>query len=198
VTNTKMDRIKVLKKKKEREIFAELRALRDTLDSGYLENLNRSLPFADLLFDRWERARKLGFGEGSSVYDSALIIGEILVGNYCWIGPSVILDGSGGLKIGNYCTISAGSQIYSHDNIKKTLSSGKDEIEHSNVIIGNNVYIGPNSVITRGITIGDTTVIGAFSFVNRDVPTHSIIVGQPAKVIGRVEENQGHIVLRYK
>lgn len=196
--NASMERRVILKKKREREVFYELTALRDSLDSGFLEHLNRSLPFADLLFDRWERAGKLGFGEGSSVYDSVLVLGDVVVGRNCWIGPSVILDGSGGLKIGDYCTISAGSQIYSHDNIKKTLSSGKEAIEHSNVIIGNNVYVGPNSVITRGITIGDMTVIGAFSFVNRDVPSHSIIVGKPAKVIGSVKENQGGIELKYK
>ncbi|RZB31524.1 MAG: hypothetical protein SRB2_04493 [Desulfobacteraceae bacterium Eth-SRB2] len=193
-----MDRMKILKEEKGKNLLTELTSLKDALSSGYLENLNRSLPFADLMFDRWERARELGFGEGSSVYDSAVIMGNIVVGSYCWIGPSVILDGSGGLTIGNYCTISAGSQIYSHDNIKKTLSSGTEEIERSNVIIGNNVYIGPNSIITRGITIGSMTVIGAFSFVNRDVPGCSIIVGQPAKVIGRVEENQGLITLKYK
>lgn len=193
-----MNRTKILKNEKQRELFAELTALRNTIDSEYFENLNRSLPFADLIFDRWERARKFGFGEGSSVYDSVLMFGNITIGYNCWIGPSVILDGSGGLEIGNYCTISAGSHIYSHDNIKKTLSSGKEEIEHSKVIIGNNVYIGPNSVITRGTTIGDMTVVGAFSYVNKDVPGRSIVVGQPAKVVGKVTENQGTIVLEYK
>lgn len=193
-----MNRIKVIKNKRERDFFTDLRALRNTLDSEYLQNLNRALPFADLMFDRWERAKQLGFGDGSSVYDSVLILGNIVVGNNCWIGPSVILDGSGGLAIGNYCTISAGSQIYSHDNIRKTLSSGKEEIEHSNVIIGNNVYIGPYSVITRGVTIGNMSVIGAFSLVKKDVPAHSIFAGQPAKVIGRVDEHKGHIVLKYK
>jgi acetyltransferase-like isoleucine patch superfamily enzyme len=195
--NAEMDRIKILKEKKKAELFNELTDLRDTLDSEYLANLNRSLPFADLMFDRWERARKLGFGEGTSVYDSVLIIGDVVVGDYCWIGPSVILDGSGGLEIGNYCTISAGSQIYSHDNIKKTLTSWREKIEHGRIIIGNNVYIGPNSVISRGITIGDMTVVGAFSFVNRDIPSHSITVGQPAKVVGRIVEDKGKITTLY-
>jgi len=192
-----MDRIKILRKKSDRRTFSDLTSLHSSLDSGYREHLNRSLPFADLLFDRWERAKKLGFGEGSSVYDSALILGQVVIGCNCWIGPSVILDGSGGLQIGDYCTFSAGVQIYSHDNVKKTLTSGKEEIEHSNVIIGNNVYVGPNSIITRGVTIGDMTVIGAFSLINRNVPARSIVVGQPAKVVGTIVENEGNITLRY-
>jgi len=191
-----MDRLKALQDH-EKKLFSDLLSLNKSLDSEYLNQLDRSLPFADLLIDRWERARELRFGEGSSVYNSVLVIGNVVVGSQCWIGPSVILDGSGGLTVGNHCTISAGVQIYTHDNVKKTLSSGKEAIERSKVAIGNNVYIGPNSVITRGVAIGNMAVVGAFSFVNRDVPPQSIVFGQPAKVVGRIIETEGKTTLCY-
>jgi acetyltransferase-like isoleucine patch superfamily enzyme len=48
------------------------------------------------------------------------------------------------------------------------------------------VYVGPQSVIARGVTIGEHAVIGANSFVNRDVPPYAIAAGTPARAIGRV------------
>jgi hypothetical protein len=61
---------------------------------------------ADYLVDRWDKARMLGFGEDISAYDSCLVIGDVKVGKGCWIGPFAILDGYGGLTIGDCCTIS--------------------------------------------------------------------------------------------
>lgn len=180
------------------DFYQNLVDLHKTLDQAFIDQYSRSLPLADTLLDRWERARKLGFGEGSNVYDSCLIIGHPKVGKNCWIGPSTLLDGSGGMEIGDYCTISAGVHIYSHDNLKQTLSSGKLPIEREQVIIGNNVYIAPNVVVSKGVKIGEFSVLGAFSFVNKSIPPYSIAVGQPAKVIGKVEINeQGEISLLY-
>src|SRR5581483_7422680 len=63
----------------------------------------RTLPFGDYIVDRWKKAMELGFGEGASLYDSVLIFGDVKVGDRTWIGPFVILDGSGGLSIGANC-----------------------------------------------------------------------------------------------
>ncbi len=143
---------------------------------------NRHVSFGDLITDRWETANFYGFGEGSSCYDNVLIIGEVKVGKNAWIGPNVILDGSGGLEIGDNCTICAGVQIYTHDSIKKGLSGGKLEIEKKPVTIGSRSYIGPQSVIEKGVSIGDEVVIGAFSFVNSNIPSKSRAWGIPARV----------------
>lgn len=50
-------------------------------------------------------------------------------------------------------------------------------------VIGNDVWIGCNSTILRGVTIGDGAVIGANSLVNKDVPPYAVVVGSPAKII---------------
>ena len=109
-------------------------------------NYNRSHSFGDYFTDRQKRAEKEGFGEGSTVYDNVLIIGDVKVGKNTWIGPNVILDGSGGLEIGDYCSISAGVQIYSHNTVQWSNSLGNEKINKSKTIIGNGVYIGPNSI----------------------------------------------------
>ena len=59
--------------------------------------------------------------------------------------------------------------------------------------IGNNVWIGTNSVIVGKIKIGDDVLIAPLTFVNFDVPSHSIVVGNPAKIVPRVNATEGYI-----
>ena len=181
-----MDRKKAVKGSQQEAVFNELNSLHERLFSEFRTQFDRSLPFTDELFDRWEKAKKLGWGEGSSVYDSSYIFGNVSVGKESWIGPYTIIDGSGGLSIGDHCTISSGVHIYSHDNLKRTLTGGKVPIEHSPVSIGNCTYVGPQSIITKGIKIGAHCVIASNSFVNSSVDDFSIVAGNPAKVIGKV------------
>jgi acetyltransferase-like isoleucine patch superfamily enzyme len=180
-----MDREQLLQSEPELlKLFRELQQLHERLGSGFRDELQRTVSYGDTIVDRWEKGRQLGFGKNTNVYDNALIIGDVHVGDECWIGPQTILDGSGGLVIGDYCTISAGVQIYSHDNVQQTLSSKQLPIERKAVRIGNNVYVAPNAVITKGVTIGSNVVVGAFAFVNKDVPDNSVVFGQPAKQVG--------------
>src|SRR3954468_8720071 len=148
---------------------------------------NRDLPTGELLSDRWERARALGFGERTSIYDSSYVFGDVAVGRNTWIGPFTLLDGSGGLSIGDNCSISSGVQIYSHDTVKWAVSGGSAPYEYAPTRIGNACYIGSQTVVAKGVSVGDHAVVGACSFVNRDLPEHTVAVGTPARQIGRVE-----------
>jgi len=167
-----------------RELLLQLYAEQD---QGLRQRFDRSLSFQDGMFDRWERARRLGFGDGASIYNSALIYGDVGVGEQTWIGPGVILDGSSdSLSIGAYCSISSGVHIYTHDTVRWALSRGEEEPRTAPVIIGDCVYIGPQSVIVAGIKIGSHCVVGANSFVNKDVASRTVVAGTPARPIGRV------------
>ena len=148
------------------------------------EKWARTLPFGDYFVDRWEKSALLGFGENSSVYDSSLILGNVSVGNNTWIGPFTVLDGSGGLSIGDFCSISAGVQIYSHDSVEWAISAGQAPLDYAETKIGSRCYIGPNVVISKGVTIGDGCIVGANSFVSSDLPDNSRAVGSPARIIG--------------
>jgi len=134
--------------------------------------------------ERLKRAQRLGFGEGTTIYESSLVIDNVRVGKNTWIGPFTVLDGSGKLEIGNNCSISSGVQIYTHDTVKKRLSGGRLGPERVPTKIGHSCYIGPLTVIQMGATIGDYVVIGAHSFVNKDVPNDSIAYGVPVRVYG--------------
>jgi acetyltransferase-like isoleucine patch superfamily enzyme len=164
----------------------EARQVYDRLRQDMRQRFARDLPLEELLFDRWERARSLGFGERASIYHNSYVYGDVRVGANTWIGPHTLLDGSGGLTIGSHCNISAGVQIYTHDTVRRTLSAGKLGIDRVPVSIGDCCYIGSNSVIAKGVTIGHHCVVGACSFVNRDVPAFSVAAGIPCRTVGEV------------
>ena len=86
------------------------------------------------------------------------------------IGPNVILDGSGGLEIGDYVSFSAGVQIYTYHTVDWSTSLRRSAIQKKAAKVCNGVYLGPNSLIQMGININDRAIIGAMSFVNEDVP----------------------------
>jgi acetyltransferase-like isoleucine patch superfamily enzyme len=169
------------------ELAQLLRSLYTETDETLRDRFSRSLPFQDGMFDRWERATRLGFGKGASIYNSALVFGDVRVGEQTWIGPFAILDGSASpLVIGDYCSISSGVHIYTHDTVRWALSRGACEKRSSPVTIADCVYIGPQSIIELGVTVGSQSIIAANSFVDRDVESRAIVAGTPAKRIGTV------------
>jgi len=172
-------------------LYRELQDLLEQLRQDVASRWNRTLPSGDYLVDRWEKARRLGFGEGASVYDSSLVLGDVTVGAQTWVGPFTVLDGSGGLEIGDHCSISAGVQIYSHDTVDWAISGGLAEARRAPTRIGSNCYIGPNTIIAKGVTIGEGCVIGALSLVLNDVPARSRAYGIPSRVVGTVSTPPG-------
>ena len=91
------------------------------------------------------------------------------------------------MEIGNHCSISAGVHIYTHDTVLWAVSGGVQQARKKAVKIGSNTYIGAQSVIVAGVTIGERCVIAANSLVNRDVPAGTIVGGTPARILGHVE-----------
>jgi len=159
---------------------------------------DRSLPFQDAMFDRWDRARKLGFGEKASIYNSAVIFGSVTVGEESWIGPYVVLDGAGGsIRIGSTVSISCGVHVYTHDTIAWALTGGAIDPRRGSVSIGDRCYIGSQCVITAGVAIGNGCVVAANSVVNKDVPDGVVVGGSPARRLGQVEMRDGQPVLVY-
>jgi len=168
-------------------LLHDLKALWQQRQREVAQRYQRALPFGDYIVDRWEKAQSLGFGAGTSVYDSVVVLGDVRVGSDTWIGPFVVLDGSGGLTIGSHCSISAGVQIYSHDTVEWALSGGTASYTHAPTSIGDNCYIGPCAVVAKGVRIGNRCRIGANSLVLSDIPAGSLAHGTPCRVIGRVE-----------
>ena len=179
-------------------LVAEGRQLFERLHREMRERWERDLPLEEVLSDRWERALRLGFGAGSSIYQSSYVFGDVSVGEGTWVGPLTILEGSGGLSIGSHCSISAGVSIYTHDTVRWALSGGSADHERAPVRIGNYCHIGAQAVILKGVTIGDHSVVGACSLVNQDIPPRTIAYGTPCRPVGRVRFGaDGEIALEF-
>lgn len=168
------------------EWLTRIRRYLRTLTARKRQQFGRRVSVGDLLSDRAENAAAYGFGEGTTMYDNVLVLGQVHVGRHTWIGPGCILDGSGGgLRIGDHCAISSGVHIYTHQTVRRTLSMGLEPIEYAPTSIGNGVYLGPNVVVQMGVTIGDQVVVGASSFVNRDIGSGLKAFGTPARIQGK-------------
>lgn len=118
-------------------------------------------PFSKFILNRYKY--KLGV---SLSYRAAIGYGLYLP----HFGGIVINDDA---RIGNNCVISQNVTIGKNDGGKNPGSPN----------IGDQVFIGPNAVVVGGITIGDNVLIAANSFVNEDIPSNAVVVGNPSKII---------------
>lgn len=89
------------------------------------------------------------------------------------------------LKIGDYCKITEGVTILSHDYSRSVLRLKYGSVigEARETSIGNNVFIGMKSIVLMGSDIGDNVIIGAGSVVSGTIPSNCVAAGVPAKVI---------------
>ena len=109
------------------------------------------------------------------------------VGNDVCIHAFTYIFAVGGVKIGNGAMISSNCSIttttHPTDSTKRFAEDGITKP----VIIGKNAWLGMGAVVLPGITIGDDSIVGAGSVVTKDVPPKSIVVGNPAKVLRKIE-----------
>lgn len=115
----------------------------------------------------------------------AWLVAEPEIGTDVWIGAFTVIDGSGGLRIGDGCDISAGAQIYTHSTVARCVSERARGIERASTTIGDFVHIGANAVVLMGSDIGHHSVIAAGAVVREHTiaPPFSVLVGVPARVI---------------
>jgi acetyltransferase-like isoleucine patch superfamily enzyme len=109
------------------------------------------------------------------------------IGRYTFIADGTIITKT---IIGNYCSIAPGSKIGLGEHRLSAISTSVlfsnnpyDELTLKDCYIGNDVWLGANSVILRGVKVCDGAVVGANAVVTKDIPPFAIAVGVPAKVI---------------
>ncbi len=128
----------------------------------------------------------------------AWFVGEPEIGPGTWIGPYCLIDGSGGLTIGQGCDISAGVHIYTHSSARRCVSDRRVPIERAPVRIGDSTFLGANAVVLMGTTIGNHCIVGAGSVVTSDIPDNCVAVGVPARVVGCVDPTDGSTYTQMK
>jgi acetyltransferase-like isoleucine patch superfamily enzyme len=160
--------------------------IRRELAEDMRKKYDRVLPLDEMLLDRWKKADLLSFGEKTSVYENVYVYGKPEVGKDVWVGPFVVLDGSGGLKIGDGCDISCGVMIFTHSTHLRCVTKGNMGIVKKPVRIGDYVYIGSGAIILPGVTIGNHSIIGAGATVTKNVPAFAVVMGVPARIVGNV------------
>lgn len=132
--------------------------------------------------------------------------GEIVIGDYCYIGEGSRIWSAKYILIGSKTLISHNVNIM--DNLTHSMSPCKrheqfksiinghfpleDDLSEAPIHIGDNVLIGCHSIILRGVNIGEGAVVGAGSVVTKDVPPWTIVAGNPARVMRELtlEERQ--------
>ncbi len=114
------------------------------------------------------------------VYPEYIEIGDdVLINNSCFF------EGGKGIKIGNYVQLAHSVSIVSmnHSFARKDLPIKKQGFSGGPVEIGDDVWLGAKVTVLPGVRIGEGSVIGANSVVTHDIPSYSVAVGSPARVI---------------
>jgi acetyltransferase-like isoleucine patch superfamily enzyme len=117
--------------------------------------------------------------------------GSITIGKESYIGFNITLDTSSSIHIGDFVHI--GSSLWSHSSAKQVIE-GLPLADKNTTYrptyetrVENNVYLGINSAISPGITIGNHSIVSPNSAVTKDVEPYSIVGGVPAKLIRKLE-----------
>jgi acetyltransferase-like isoleucine patch superfamily enzyme len=93
------------------------------------------------------------------------------------------------ITIGDNVHITAGCQFITHDGGTLIVRNEVPDLElTAPVRVGNNVYIGMNTIILPGVNIGNRVIIGAGSIVTKDIPDNSVAVGSPARIVKTVDD----------
>lgn len=133
-------------------------------------------------------------GENTIIERDSEIDAHCVIGAYGYIGKNCYLTK---VSIGNYCSIANNVSIGQgeHDlNQISTSSLFYDDaykvLTKEDCVIGNDVWIGVDAVVFRGVRLGNGSVVGANSVVTKDVPPFAVVVGSPAKIIKYRFENK--------
>lgn len=135
-------------------------------------------------FDTYEK--NIRIGENTVIMPGTKILPQedyVYIGSNGTISYNVLLFGMGGLTIGNHARIGANTAMIpmSHTYGDPSLPIWKQPQTKKGIKIGDDVWIGVNSVVLEGVEIGDGAIIGAGSVVNSNVEPYSIVAGSPAK-----------------
>ena len=130
--------------------------------------------------------RKFSLGDYSVVESFSCInnaVGDVVIGDHTRVGLHNTVIGP--VTIGSHVNLAQGITVtaLNHNLAEKDLRIDEQGVSTNPVTIGNDIWIGANAVILPGVTIGDHSVVAAGAVVTKDVPSHTLVAGVPAKII---------------
>ena len=128
-------------------------------------------------------AAGLKIGEGTKIVGPIYPHGQLIIGDNCWIGKNLIVNGNGTVTIEDNCDIGpeVTFQTGGHEIGNKERRAGKGEI--FNQYVGKGTWIGGRATILNNTTIGQSCVIAGCACVTKNVADDSVVGGVPARVI---------------
>jgi acetyltransferase-like isoleucine patch superfamily enzyme len=130
------------------------------------------------------------FSLGSSIDNQATIVvkqGKLVLGAGAYIGIGALICARDSISIGNNVLIAEYVTIRDQDHdFGPGKITSKAGFSTAAIVIGNNVWLGAKVTVTKGVSIGDNSIIGANSVVTRDIPANVIAAGVPARIVREI------------
>jgi acetyltransferase-like isoleucine patch superfamily enzyme len=127
---------------------------------------------------------KIGIGFNSSLGLNP----ELSIGDHTFIGHQCSFNLAKGIQIGNHCLLAGGTKFYDNDGhpldtVQRRQALPVRTEDVLPIVVGDDVWIGADCKILKGVRIGDGAIVGAGSVVTQDVPAGTIVAGNPAKLV---------------
>ncbi|HSR38703.1 MAG TPA: transferase hexapeptide repeat family protein [Phnomibacter sp.] len=130
----------------------------------------------------------------SFVHPLAVVTGNVIIGQHCYIGPGAALRGDwGGIVLEDSCNVQENCTIHMFPGVTVLLKEGA-HIGHGAIIhgaqIGRNCLVGMNAVVMDNVVLGDESIVGALAFIREgeQIPPRSLVVGNPARIAKQVSD----------
>lgn len=132
--------------------------------------------------------------------------GEISLGDFCYVGEGTRIWSAKRINIGHRVLIAHNVTILDslthpldaekrHEHFRQIITTGHPEnvdLDERAVDIANDAWIGCAVVILRGVSVGSGAIVGAGSVVTDDVPAWTVVAGNPARIVSRLDSDQSH------
>jgi UDP-2-acetamido-3-amino-2,3-dideoxy-glucuronate N-acetyltransferase len=145
-------------------------------------------------------------GENTKIWINVQIREQASIGDNCIISKDVYIDHS--VQIGQRCKIQNSVSVYAGVTIKDDVFVGPNvsftndkiprafnqEWKITPTLVENGVSIGANATIVCGVTLGEYCMIASGSVVTKDVPPYSLVMGNPAKVVSKIDKAGNKVI----
>ena len=139
-------------------------------------------------------------GDGTRIWGFSHVLKDAKIGKNCNIGEQVFIENR--VVIGNGCTIKNCISLWDRVTLEDYVFLGPSVVFTNDLrprafikrgpeaflptLLKQGCTIGANTTLVCGVTIGEFAMVGAGAVVSKDVPPHSLVIGNPGKVVGRV------------